>query len=35
MTHEIAYQDKMMATEDFQEAAKAFLEKRDPVFRGR
>jgi len=35
MTHEIAYQDKMMATEDFQEAARAFLEKRDPVFKGR
>jgi len=35
MTSEIGYQDRMMATEDFQEAAKAFLEKRDPVFKGK
>lgn len=35
MKHEIYYQDKMLNTEDFQEAAVAFLEKRDPVFKGR
>jgi 2-(1,2-epoxy-1,2-dihydrophenyl)acetyl-CoA isomerase len=35
MKHEIDYQDKMLNTEDFQEAAAAFLEKRDPVFKGR
>jgi 2-(1,2-epoxy-1,2-dihydrophenyl)acetyl-CoA isomerase len=32
---EIAYQDKMLKTEDFQEAAVAFLEKREAVFKGR
>lgn len=35
MKHEIAYQDKMLNTEDFQEAAVAFLEKREAVFKGR
>ena len=35
MEHEIAYTDQMLNTEDFQAAAAAFLEKRDPVFKGR
>ncbi len=35
MKHEIAYQDKMLNTEDFREAAIAFLEKREAVFKGR
>jgi 2-(1,2-epoxy-1,2-dihydrophenyl)acetyl-CoA isomerase len=35
MKHEIDYQDKMLNTEDFQEAAAAFLEKREAVFKGR
>ena len=35
MKREINYQDKMLNTEDFQEAAAAFLEKREPTFKGR
>jgi enoyl-CoA hydratase len=35
MMVEIECQDKLMATEDFKEAATAFMEKRPPVFKGR
>jgi 2-(1,2-epoxy-1,2-dihydrophenyl)acetyl-CoA isomerase len=32
---EVAIQDKLLNTEDFKEAAAAFLEKRPPVFKGK
>jgi enoyl-CoA hydratase/carnithine racemase len=32
---EVALQDKLLNTEDFKEAAAAFLEKRPPVFKGK
>ena len=35
MQYEVELQDKLLNTEDFQEAAAAFLEKREPVFKGR
>jgi len=35
MEHEISYQDKLLNTEDFKEAAAAFLEKREATFKGR
>lgn len=35
MKLEVELQDKLLNTEDFQEAATAFLEKRDPIFKGR
>ncbi len=35
MMVEIECQDKLMATEDFKEAATAFMEKRPPVFKGK
>jgi enoyl-CoA hydratase len=35
MMVEIECQDKLMATEDFKEAATAFMEKRPAVFKGK
>ena len=35
MKREIDYQDRMLRTEDFAEAAAAFLEKREAVFKGK
>jgi enoyl-CoA hydratase/carnithine racemase len=32
---EVAIQDKLLNTEDFKEAAAAFLEKRPPIFKGK
>lgn len=35
MKHEIEIQDRLLSTEDFQEAARSFLEKREPLFKGK
>ena len=35
MKLEVKLQDQLLNTEDFQEAAAAFLEKREPIFKGR
>jgi len=35
MKYEVKLQEKLLNTEDFMEAATAFLEKREPVFRGK
>jgi enoyl-CoA hydratase/carnithine racemase len=35
MKREEKSQDKLMKTEDFMESARAFLEKREPVFKGK
>ena len=35
MNNEVVVQGKLLNTEDFQEATRAFLEKREPLFKGR
>ncbi len=35
MQYEVELQDKLLNTEDFQEAAAAFMEKREPTFKGK
>jgi len=35
MKREVKSQEKLLNTEDFMEAATAFLEKREPVFKGK
>ena len=34
MRRELAHMEKLMKTADFSEAARAFMEKREPVFKG-
>ncbi|HEY48859.1 MAG TPA: enoyl-CoA hydratase/isomerase family protein [Dehalococcoidia bacterium] len=35
LKYEVSLQSKLLKTEDFMEAAKAFLEKREPIFKGK